>query len=175
MKIFIDDERMPPKDEIGDWVIARDPKTACGLLNANAPFITHLSFDNDLGYEMEGRDIMAHIFGTPVVPPLPLPKLVEIRVHSANVVANSAMLDLARCALKSGVLLPGVTIQNRSALHERYDTIGGSWYDDDYETEKDRLEAVRNGNGGQDEIARLKEVEDRYGIIMEGNGTCLLP
>ena len=43
MKIFIDDERMPLNEEIGDWVIARDPTTAFGLLNANAPFITHLN------------------------------------------------------------------------------------------------------------------------------------
>ena len=174
MKIFIDDERMPLDGEVGEWIIARDPTTAFGLLNANAPFITHLSFDNDLGYKVEGRDIMAQMFGTPEIRPLPLPRLVEIRVHSANTVANQAMLDLARSALKAGILLPGVTIENRSALHERYHT-AGSWYDDDYETERERLDALGTKNDGNDEIARLKEVEDRYGIIMDGNGSCLLP
>lgn len=174
MKIFIDDERMPIDSEDGKWVIARDPQTAFGLLNANAAFITHLSFDNDLGYKTEGRDIMAQMFGTPEIRPLPLPRLVEIRVHSANTVANQAMLELARSAQKAGVLRADVVIENRSALYERYHT-AGTWYDDPYETEQERLDALRNGSAIDDEIERLKDVEDCYGIVMEGNGTARLP
>lgn len=174
MKIFIDDERMPLDSEVGEWIIARDPQTAFGLIHANAPFITHLSFDNDLGYQTEGRDIMAQTFGTPLIRPTPLPKLVEIRVHSANTVANQAMLDLAQSAQKAGILRPDVVIENRSALYERYHT-AGSWYDDAYETEQERLDALRASDPMEDEMKRLKSVEERYGIIMEGDGAVRLP
>ena len=84
---------------------------------------------------------MAQIFGTPEVQPLPFPRLVEISVHSANIVANQAMLELARSAQKSGTLRSEVIIENRSALYEQYQTIQ-SWYDDAYENEKDRLKAL---------------------------------
>ena len=173
MKIFIDDERMPLASEEDEWVIVRDPQTAFAVIRANAHRITHLSFDNDLGFEIEGRDIMAEIFGTPLAAPTALPRLIEIRIHSANVVANQAMLDLARSAQKATLLMPDVTIVNRSALHEDYRTIV-THDDPDMKQEEKRLETLRSANDGEDEIERLKDVERRYGIIMEGNGTCLL-
>lgn len=173
MKIFIDDERMPLASEAGQWVIVRDPTTAFGVIRPNAHLITHLSFDNDLGYETEGRDIMAQIFGTPLIHPTPLPRLVKIRVHSANTVANQAMLDLARAAQKAGILRPDVIIENCSALYERYHT-AGSWYDDAYETEQERLDALRSSDPMEDEMKRLKSIEEQYGINMEGSGACLL-
>ncbi|WP_298847415.1 cyclic-phosphate processing receiver domain-containing protein [uncultured Salinicola sp.] len=173
MRIFIDDERMPLASEAGEWVIVRDPTTAFGVIRANAHLITHLSFDNDLGFETEGRDIMAELFGTPVVAPTALPRLVEIRVHSANIVANQAMLDLARSAQKATILMPDVTIVNRSALHEDYRTIV-THDDPEMRQEEQRLETLRTTNNGEDEIERLKDVERRHGIIMEGNGICLL-
>ena len=117
---------------------------------------------------------MAQMFGTPEIRPTPLPRLVEIRVHSANTVANQAMLELARSAQKSGILLPEVIIENRSALYERYHT-AGTWYDDANESEEERLDALRSSNPMADEMERLKGVEERYGIIMDGDGAVRLP
>jgi len=120
MKIFIDDERMPLRDEIGEWIIVREPKTAIDLIRANAPFVTHLSFDNDLGFELEGDDVMKALFGTPMTAPVRLPVLQEIRVHSANIVKNKAMIDRAVSARDAGVIGADVHIEARSALYERY-------------------------------------------------------
>lgn len=147
MKIFIDDERMPIETEEGEWVIIRDPDTAIKILNANSAFITHISFDNDLGFKTEGRDIMTQMFGTPEIAPMTFPRLIEIRVHSANTIACQAMIDLARSAQKAGILRCDVIIDKRSALYERYDT-SESWYDDEYETEKERLEALISSQHG---------------------------
>lgn len=120
MKVFIDDERSPLKAEEGEWVIVRNPDAAIALIRENAPVITHISFDNDLGFEKEGRDILQAIVGTPAEEGIELPKLEEIRVHSANVVAARAMMDLARSAIKAGCLPSETRVVNRSALHEAY-------------------------------------------------------
>jgi len=139
VKIFIDDERYPLREEQGEWVIVRTPLDALAVIEANAPWITHISFDNDLGFEIEGRDILQVIVGNHENKyPMVLPRLEEIRVHSANVVAAQAILDLARSAQKHGVIRADVNIVQRSALHEKYD-MPSSWYDDFYETEKERL------------------------------------
>jgi hypothetical protein len=137
MKIFIDDERMPLESEDGAWVIVRFAHTALNVIDANAHAITHISFDNDLADSLEGRDIMQRIFGTPAHAPIPLPRLEEIRVHSANTVAAREMIALARNALEAGVIQPGVNIIQMSALDHRYHTVT-SWYDDAYESEKER-------------------------------------
>jgi len=136
MKIFIDDERFPIREETGEWIIVRDPDSALSIIRSNSAWITHISFDNDLGFPIEGRTIMVAIFGEQV----PFPVLEEICVHSANVVAAKAMFDLATSAQKAGILRENVRIEMRSALHVKYQTIS-SWYDDGYENEKDRLAA----------------------------------
>ena len=69
--------------------------------------------------------------------------------------------------------MPDVTIVNRSALHEDYRTIV-THDDPEMRQEEQRLETLRTTNNGEDEIERLKDVERRHGIIMEGNGICLL-
>lgn len=172
MKIFIDDERYPLKGEEGDWIIVREAQAAIDLIRANAAQVTHISFDNDLGCDLQGRDVMNAVLGTPVSAPIPLPRLVELRVHSANVPAFTAMMEIAQCARDNGVLRPNVRIEGASALYIVYPNIT-SWYDDAYEDEKDRLAALA---GGSDDVtADLQRVEERYGIIMEGNGVCRLP
>ena len=172
MKIFIDDERYPLAGEKADWVIVREGQGAIDLIRANAAQITHISFDNDLGGDLQGRDVMNTVLGTPVSEPIPLPRLVELRVHSANVIAFTAMMEIAQCARDNGVLQPNVRIEVASALYTDYPNIT-NWYDDAYENEKDRLAALA---GESDDItADLQRVEERCGIIMEGNGVCRLP
>lgn len=137
MKIFIDDERFPVREETGEWIIVRDPDSALSIIRSNCAWITHISFDNDLGFVLEGRNVMSMIFQEQIA----FPRLEEIRVHSANVVAAQAMINLARSAQKAGILRESVQIDMRSALYEKYQTIT-SWYDDAYENEKDRLEVL---------------------------------
>lgn len=144
MKIFIDDERIPPRGEEADWVIVRDPKAAFAILHANSAHITHISFDNDLGFETEGRDIMQQVLlGTPVTRPVPFPRLEAIYVHSANTVAAQAMLDLAASGKKSGIIRKEVIIEGHSALYEKYQTFS-SWYDEAYEAESERLDGLND-------------------------------
>lgn len=175
MKIFIDDERMPLPDT-GEWVIVRDPSTACAVIYQNAAAITHISFDNDLGFEMEGRDILRQLLGTPVVRPASLPRLEAIIVHSANTVANSAMVDLARDAQAKGVLRAEVAIIRNSALDVAYPTIS-SHHDESMKAEDDRLRAIEmpRDDEASRELDRLEALEHDLGIVMEGNGTCRLP
>lgn len=172
MKIFIDDERYPLRGEERDWVIVRDPVTALAIIRANAATITHISFDNDLGYDTEGRTILSMVLGTPVMAPMVMPRLEEIRVHSANTVANKSMIDLAQSAQQTGTLRQDVRIEQASALYTTYPTLE-SWYDDAYEGEKERLAALTDPVDG--EMQRLQDVEDRLGVVMDGNGTCKLP
>ena len=141
MKIFIDDDRMP--QEPGDWVIARDPQTAFGLIHANSPWITHLSFDHNLDHQVTGLDILTQMFGTEYLQPDILPRLVEICMHSSDSKANAQMRNVAQAAKDSGILRTDVEIVNRSALYTQYHTFA-SWYDDAYETEKERLGALRS-------------------------------
>ena len=141
MKIFIDDERFPAREEQGSWIIVRDPDSAINLIKANAAWITDISFDNDLGYKLEGRHVMQAILGDAMNAPTPLPRLESIRVHSANVVAAKAMLEAAKDARNKGILRENVEIVYVPATHETYETLL-SWYDEVYETEKDRLASI---------------------------------
>ena len=141
MKIFIDDDRMP--SEPGEWVIARDPQTAFGLIHANSPWITHLSFDQNLGHQVTGLGILTEILGADILRPEVFPRLIEICVHSTDNKANNDMRAVAQAAKDSGVLRADVEIVNRSALHTQYHTFS-SWYDDAYETERERQDALRS-------------------------------
>lgn len=141
MKIFIDDERYPPRTEQGEWIIVRDPQSAIALIKTNAAWITHISFDNDLGYALEGRHVMLAILGDAMNEPTPLPRIKEIRVHSANVVASRNMLETAKDAKAKGAIRSDVEIYYVPATHSNYET-QTSWYDEAYEDEKDRLAAL---------------------------------
>ena len=120
MRLFIDDERLPLPAENGKWTVVRDPEEAIKIIEANAASITHLSFDNDLQHELEGRHILSRIVGNPVQEGLEMPSLQELRVHSANGPSSEAMMLLAQNAVSAGILPPNVRIMRRSALKESY-------------------------------------------------------
>ena len=120
MRIFIDDERLPLPSEDGLWTVVRDPQEAIALIEAHFNSITHLSFDNDLQHELEGRHILSRIIGSPVQEGLEMPSLQEIRVHSANTPSAEAMMRLAENAVSAGILPAGVNVVRRSALDESY-------------------------------------------------------
>lgn len=120
MRLFVDDERLPLASECNLWAIVRRPEAAILMLVEHAPIITHISLDNDLQSPIEGRHILAKIIGTPVDEPIYLPVLEEIRIHSANGPAASAMMAAAVAAKRCGVLRPLVRITRRSALDEDY-------------------------------------------------------
>ena len=120
MRIFIDDERFPLEHETGQWAIVREPIEAIDMIRANAQSITHISFDNDLGHDLEGRDVLNAIIGTPVSEGIEMPALIELRVHSANIAAAKSMIDLATSGRQHGALPSDLHIVSRSALQENY-------------------------------------------------------
>ena len=120
MRLFVDDERLLLASELNRWIIVRKPEAAILMIVEHAPIITHISLDNDLQSPIEGRHILAKIIGTPVDEPIELPVLEEIRIHSANGPAASAMMAAAVAAKRCGVLRPSVRIMRRSALDEDY-------------------------------------------------------
>lgn len=120
MKIFIDDERMPLASDADGWVIIRSGRVAIDMIKANAPVVSLISFDNNLRGELDGDDVLKAIIGEDGQHSIPLPKLREIRIHTADTVMNRAMRNRAETAVRKGVLHPETVVINRSALWERY-------------------------------------------------------
>ena len=127
MRISVDDERLPLASECNLWTIVRRPEAAMLLLSEQAQVITHISLDNDLQSPIEGRHIVAKIIGTPIDDPIDLPLLEELRIHSANGPAATAMIASAMAAKRCGVLRPQVRITRRSALEEIYPLDPALW------------------------------------------------
>jgi hypothetical protein len=120
MKIFIDDERMPLPAEDGQWIIVRDGQQAINLIKANRFFITAISFDNDLGGPVEGADVLKAIVGNIFEDALDLPRLQEIRVHSANNIQARTIHNLTSDAIRDGKLSPGIEVRMMPATEYAY-------------------------------------------------------
>lgn len=85
LKIFLDDERMPnqvyKKTNNDDWVIVRTVPEFKDLINSHEPEeIGFLSFDNDLGTELEGKDAIKWLVHEKQYDI----RDIECNVHSAN-------------------------------------------------------------------------------------------
>jgi hypothetical protein len=96
MKLFVDDERLPPTME-KDWVLVRDPHIAIKIMDSFADRIEILSLDHDLGMPtMTGYDIACWLekrimVANPWKPAVfDSPKI--LRVHSANPVGKQNIL-----------------------------------------------------------------------------------
>ena len=80
MKIFLDDIRFPPDNS---WTIVRNYNEFVETISyfiENNINIDVISFDNDLGEELEGYDCAKWLVENNIVIP-------EIRIHSKNTVA----------------------------------------------------------------------------------------
>lgn len=76
--IFLDDERFPKTNK--DWTIVRSYNELVSLIEkVGIENVTHISFDNDLGEELEGYDCAKWL----VDQKYDL-RHIEINVHSAN-------------------------------------------------------------------------------------------
>lgn len=84
MKVFLDDERTPPKG----WILVRWPEEAIDLLKTGK--VTAISLDHDLGDDDHGTgyDVILWIEEQVIVNNFKPPK---IKVHSAN---SSARLKM---------------------------------------------------------------------------------
>ena len=84
MKVFLDDERNPPKD----WVLVRWPEEAIDLLRTGK--VSEISLDHDLGDDEHGtgNDVILWIEEQVVTNRFNPP---EITVHSANASARKKM------------------------------------------------------------------------------------
>lgn len=85
--LFIDDERMPPRDE-RTWKIARNLDEAKKLIEAHgAP--SFISFDHDLGEDTPtGFDIAKLIVEMDMDGEISLPEAFDFYVHSQNPVGR---------------------------------------------------------------------------------------
>jgi hypothetical protein len=85
MRIFLDDQRLPPQDGKG-WVIVRSVGDAISWVEANG-FPVFVSFDNDLGARQpEGRCFAAWLLELDMDSGN-MPEDFAFYVHSQNVVA----------------------------------------------------------------------------------------
>ncbi len=94
MKIYLDDERMPPDDS---WLLLRHPSPVVRMLIMNEGKVTHLSLDHDLacfdgfrGAEITGYDVLCKI--EQAVVEGTLQQVPKLTVHSANPVGRKRML-----------------------------------------------------------------------------------
>lgn len=85
MKLFLDDERAPPKG----WILVRWPQEAIDLLKTNQ--VEVISLDHDLGDDSigTGYDVILWIEEQVALGKMIPPK---IEVHSANISARKKMI-----------------------------------------------------------------------------------
>lgn len=85
MKIFLDDERSPPKD----WILTKTATDTINLLKNN--YVEEISLDHDLGIEETGYDVLLWIeemvFLNNYIPP-------KINIHTSN---SSARIKMELC------------------------------------------------------------------------------
>lgn len=85
MKIFLDDERSPPKN----WILTKNVKDTIDLLKNN--YVEEISLDHDLGIDETGYDVLLWIeemvFLNNYNPP-------KINIHTSN---PSARIKMELC------------------------------------------------------------------------------
>jgi hypothetical protein len=90
MKLWLDDERMPPGD---DWRVARTYREAVGALRTGK--VRLLSLDHDLGKGRTGYDVAAWVEARAAAGKM---GRLEWRVHSANPVGRARIEAAMRSA-----------------------------------------------------------------------------
>jgi hypothetical protein len=89
VKLYLDDLRDPSETYTvpEDWTVFRDPFDFMWFLRRHWGIVTAISLDNDLGKDVEGRQVLGDIEGwfLGIHPPF------EIFVHSANPPAAKEM------------------------------------------------------------------------------------
>lgn len=87
MKLWVDDERLPPDNT---WIVCVDADVAIFMLSSYWGYIECISLDNDLGGAMTGEDVMRAIETLVSVDKGSF--IPEIKCHSANPVARRRIL-----------------------------------------------------------------------------------
>lgn len=90
MKLFLDDERDPPRDG-GNWHIVRSYDEFVNYINENG-IPQHISFDHDLGDGKTGYDCVKWLLTD-----RKLPKGFTYYVHSQNPVGRENIVGLFAC------------------------------------------------------------------------------
>jgi hypothetical protein len=90
VKLFIDDERQPPN---AGWLVARNFENAVAIMTQYRDTLTDVSFDNDLGLRLEGRDALKFLVDNAIA-------VTHINIHSQNHIAERWMLDYVQQAMR---------------------------------------------------------------------------
>lgn len=103
VNLFIDDERLPDHvtwikypETIKGWVVVRNYADALAFFKING-MPRFISFDNDLGEQKEGIDILHWVINYCIDNKCNLP---AIAVHSQNCEARDRMVSLASSFIK---------------------------------------------------------------------------
>lgn len=89
MKLFLDDERFP----IDDSIIVRSVEEAIDFVQKNG-CPSYISFDNDLGLELEGIDFAQWLVEQDLDNPGFIPNDFSFYVHSQNPIARDRINSL---------------------------------------------------------------------------------
>jgi hypothetical protein len=90
--LYIDDERNP-RVSTRNWVIARSGEQVFAILREKG-CPEFVSFDNDLGEEIEGYDIAKFLVEQDLNNPGYIPDNFHFIVHSANIIAGKSIWAL---------------------------------------------------------------------------------
>lgn len=88
IRMFIDDERMPPNNET-DWVIVRSYDEAISWVLDNSQIPQYISFDHDLGDGLNGFDITKKLVEMAMDGVVGFPEGFDFYVHSQNPIGST--------------------------------------------------------------------------------------
>lgn len=117
MKVWLDDLRpLPPGYDV--WALTYEDAVA--LIDTGK--VTHMSFDNDLGHDREGRHIIDYMYELAYFKTIPP---IRMQVHSSNGGAILAMLQgINQLYLYWEVDFPVRKVDYESMLNQGVDSLG---------------------------------------------------
>ena len=90
-KLFIDDEREPPRDG-SLWTVARNMDEVKSLVTVGSGFPSFISFDHDLGHDQPtGYDIVKYLVDLDLSDSIHIPKKFDFYVHSHNPIGKKIL------------------------------------------------------------------------------------
>ncbi|QPB12220.1 hypothetical protein [Providencia phage PSTCR5] len=109
--LWVDDERLPMNflTELNHFkkiLVAQDSKSAMMFIDRDKELITHIHLDNDLGEQVEGRDIFNTVEAMVFFEEFPA--LESITVHTSNPAAAESMMSAKKFLADMGVTLTRV-------------------------------------------------------------------
>ncbi|AQT25299.1 hypothetical protein PR1_73 [Providencia phage vB_PreS_PR1] len=109
--LWVDDIRLPMQflpdnNHYSKILVATNSGSAYRFIERDKHLITHIHLDNDLGEDIEGKDIFAHIEALIFFEDMP--RLEEIFIHTSNPSAAASMMSAEQFLADMGIKLTRV-------------------------------------------------------------------